>query len=72
MNMERRTIKRFKNSQSNHSIFQKVSPHRAREFCKSEAECEKEGDPEVVRCDGGVFLGDYLGLIHKASSSFAL
>ena len=53
MNMERRTIKRFKNSQSNHSIFQKVSPHRAREFCKSEAECEKEGDPEVVRCDGG-------------------
>jgi len=54
------------------AVLQEVPPERARELGEAEAECEKEGDPEIVGGHGGVLLGLYLGLVHEAPCRLAL
>ena len=48
------------NNVPDHIPFQEVSPDAPGELGESEAEGEKEGQPEVVCCDRGI-----LGIIQK-------
>jgi len=54
------------------TILQEVPPEGARELGEAEAECKKEGNPEIIGSHGGVLLGLYLGLVHEAAGSLAL
>ena len=50
----KQTNKVSKNVKTNQAVLKEVPPHTARELGEAEAECEKEGQPEVV---GGHLAG---------------
>ena len=59
-------------AKTNQAVLKEVPPHTARELGEAEAECEEEGQPEVVGSHGGVGRGVQLGLVHKTSCRLSL
>merc|ERR1719361_1816666 len=54
------------------AVLKEVPPHTARELGEAEAECEKEGQPEVVGGHRGILLALNPALVDEATSGLAL